>query len=130
MFKKSILCVVAISAMFFTACMPAAVSKSTIGTPIEKSKVDLIVKNETTESEILEMFGEPMNKAMVGDAVQWMYYYQDMSAETTVKAFQGGEVTAKGRQQKLDVQIKDGVVTNFVHSDGPMPTIQGAGGWK
>jgi hypothetical protein len=34
--------------------------------------------------------------------------------------------TTKERYQKLDIQIKDGVVTNFVYSDSPMPTQKGS----
>jgi outer membrane protein assembly factor BamE (lipoprotein component of BamABCDE complex) len=118
MLKKSILCLIALLAMFFSACFTP---KYVFGVPLEKEKVDLIVKNETTEAEVLEMFGEPVNKVMMGDQVQWMYVYQDANVEMGLASS-----TTKGRYQKLDIQIKDGVVTNFVYSDSPMPTQRGS----
>jgi len=123
----SIAMVFAFSALLFSACVPKAVSKTTFGVPIEKSKVDLIVKNQTTEAEILEMFGPPINKALVGEQEQWMYMYQDANSETKVL---DSETTMKGRYQKLDVFVKDGIVTNYLYSDAPMPTMQGSGGWQ
>jgi len=109
---------IALSAIFFSACFTP---KAVIGVPLDKEKVDLIVKNQTTEAEILEMFGEPVNKVMMGDQVQWMYIYQDSNVKMGLASS-----TTKGRYQKLDVQIKDGVVTNFVYGDSPMPTMKGS----
>lgn len=112
---KKISCIaVFFAATLLVSCAP----KATIGTPIDKSKIDLIVKEQTTAEEIVEMFGQPMNKVLVGEQEQWMYVFQDMK----VKGMMSTEMS--GTYQKLDVFIKDGIVVNYLHSDSPMPTMK------
>jgi hypothetical protein len=120
--------VVVFSIMFLGACTPPIKRQSTVGVPIEKAKVDLIVKNETTETEIQAMFGSPMNKVLLGDQEMWMYMYQSADSQTDITREllkTGSEITVKGIYQKLDVYIKEGIVSNYLYNDAPMPTMQG-----
>ena len=113
---------VAVLAMFLGACAPK--SQMTLGTPIDQAKVNSIVKGQTTAQETVAMFGQPMNKALVGDQEQWMYMYQDVNTKTKMTA---GTVQASGQYQKLDVMIKDGIVVNYLFNDAPFPAMHGSG---
>jgi|TergutMp193P3_1026864.scaffolds.fasta_scaffold18254_2 outer membrane protein assembly factor BamE (lipoprotein component of BamABCDE complex) len=120
MSKKIFFAVIVFLTMLFGACAPTP--KATIGTPIDKAKVDLIVKNQTSAEEIVEMFGQPMNKVLVGEQEQWMYVYQDVNSKVGFTS-----IETSGRYQKLDVFIKDGVVVNYLHNDAPLPAMKGSG---
>jgi len=112
MSKKIFFCAgIVLLAMFFGGCASTAPkgTRMTMGTPIDRTKVDSIVKNETTAEEILEMFGQPASKALAGDQEQWMWMYNDIISAGTATGTQ-----AVMLHQRLDVFIKDGIVVNYL----------------
>ncbi len=62
-----------------------------------------------------------MNKAMTDGGEIWTYMYMDTQGTTGLTSTQ-----VSGKQQKLDVMIKDGVVVNYTYNEGPI-AMQGSG---
>jgi hypothetical protein len=77
-----------------------------VGTPIEKAKVDQIVPGTTTEAKMMEMFGNPEKKEMMG-AGQMKYVYNYFYEEPR---FWTKDVMQK---TTLEVLTKDGVVVKY-----------------
>ena len=64
-----------------------------------------------------------MNKAMIDGGEIWTYMYMDAQGTTGLTTSQ-----VSGKQQILDVMIKDGVVVNYTYNEGPI-AMQGTGSW-
>ena len=106
-------------AILILGCAPK--TQSVMGSMIDPIKVEAIQKNVTTADQIVQNFGPPMNKAMVDGGETWTYMFY--SSESSTTSLTTAQVT--GRQQKLDLLIKDGIVVNYVYNDGPV-TMQGS----
>lgn len=88
-------------------------SSHTTGSPIDHSKVEQIVKEETTATEIKQWFGNPMNVAVVGEnSEKWIYTHSVTDAASTTAPF-FMSTKADNKQEILDILIKDGVVVNY-----------------
>lgn len=60
---------------------------------------------------------------MIDGSEIWTYMYMDAQGTTGLTTSQ-----VSGKQQKLDVMIKDGVVVNYTYNEGPI-AMQGTGSW-
>ena len=107
--------------IFVIGC--AQTSHSVMGTAIDPANVQAIEKNVTTADQITQKFGAPMNKAMTDGGEIWTYMYMDTQGTTGLTSTQ-----VSGKQQKLDVMIKDGIVVNYTYNEGPI-AMQGTGSW-
>jgi outer membrane protein assembly factor BamE (lipoprotein component of BamABCDE complex) len=99
--KYLMLLLVAVISLSFGCAKPYIV-----GTPIEKAKVDQIVPGTTPEAKIMEMFGNPEKKEMMG-AGQMKYVYNYYYLEPR---FWTKDVTEK---TSLEVLTKNGVVVKY-----------------
>ena len=55
-----------------------ATASFTQGVEFDTSKVSLIVKGETTKSEVLDWFGQPLSKGVSGaDGETWIYMFSE-----------------------------------------------------
>ena len=78
----------------------------TVGTPIEKAKVDQIVPGTTSEANVVEMFGQPAKKETVAPGgMKYVYNYYSEEPKVWTK-----NVVQKTR---LEVFTKDGVVQRY-----------------
>jgi hypothetical protein len=77
-----------------------------VGTPIEKSKVDMIVPGTTPESKVVEMFGQPFKKESMGagESKSVYTYYEEQPR------FWTKNVVIK---HTLEVYTKDGIVQKY-----------------
>jgi type IV pilus biogenesis protein CpaD/CtpE len=65
---------------------------------IDSTKVNQIVKGQTTTHELMVLFGEPDSKLIIAENnEQWIY---------------------KGRFKELDVILINGVVQNYIYKEG------------
>ena len=122
-FKFLLAAVVAFTALF--SCAPSIKGDQKMGVLIDTAKVSSLVKGKTTATEVTTMFGAPANKAMVQDGEIWTYSYMEFHSKGQATSLTSGASTVEGRQQKLDLNIKDGKVVNFVFNDGPLQTMTG-----
>ena len=77
------------------------------GTKIDASKRDQLVKNKTTAQEVQAMFGKPYKvEKMEGGKEKYIYYYK-------YEEYKYWNTLPKGEFQKMDVNFKDGVVTDY-----------------
>ncbi|OCG70059.1 hypothetical protein A9G43_09185 [Gilliamella sp. Occ3-1] len=85
------------------------------GTPLNKQKVNNIVEGSTTESQIINLFGEPTSsKTINSNEMQWTYNYIKKSSTSHILI---GETQYNLIERKLDVIISKGVVTWFNYDE-------------
>ena len=108
-----------VTALFVSGC-------ASTGTNFDHSKVSQIKKGETTESDLIKMFGEPENRSINSDGVvhlTWMYHESTVKAESFIPyagAFMGG---TRSKAKTLMVSLgSDGKVTSFNSSGGGSET--------
>ena len=77
----------------------------TIGTPIEKAKVDQLIPGTTPESKVVELFGQPMKTEQTAEGVKHIYSYYEESPRIIRKNIQ--------KKTTLEVLTKGGVVQKY-----------------
>ena len=109
-----------ISAFLLSLCLIAAGCTS-VGNNFDESKIQSIKKGETTEADLVKLFGEPENRAVNsegGVTMTWMYSEARVKGESFIPyagAFMGG-TRAKGKT--LTVLLAQGKVASFTYSGG------------
>jgi hypothetical protein len=107
-----------VSMLFLSGC---ATSSYSIGKDFSSEKVQEIVKGETTSEELTKMFGEPYSKTVISSTDEkWIYMYtkSESKAQSFIVTM---NVKTTSAQKTLDVLITNGVVTNFVYTEGENP---------
>ena len=95
------------------------------GNNFDESKVSQIKKGETTEAQLIQMFGEPQSRGVNSEGVttlMWMYTESSVKGESFIPyagAFVGG---SRHKQKTLNVTLLDGKVQSFSSSAGGMET--------
>ena len=80
------------------------------GTKIDGSKVEQIVKNKTTAQELEGILGKPYKVEKLGGGKEtYKYYYK-------YEEYVRWNVLPKTMEQKLDVDLLNGVVTDYAGS--------------
>ncbi len=92
------------------------------GSKILVEDVNKIVKGKTTESDLIEMFGQPFSKVVISATeTKWIYTHNAVSASAqafTMKTTSHAEMTT------LDILLKNGVVVNYAYTKSPInPTM-------
>jgi hypothetical protein len=101
-------------ALFFAGCV-------SVGNNFDESKLSGIKKNETTEAQLVQMFGEPQNRSINSESVTtltWMYSEATVKGESFIPyagAFMGGE---RSKAKTLTVMLAENKVTSFTFSGG------------
>jgi hypothetical protein len=111
----SLVAVVVVSLVVFGCIQNLPPSSS--GVDFQDENVRRIVRGETTDKEIVQMFGEPLSKT-VSSATEkhWIYKYASGNA-TVVRHFTSVETKYKGKVKTLDILFKNGIVTNFTFNE-------------
>jgi outer membrane protein assembly factor BamE (lipoprotein component of BamABCDE complex) len=96
------------------------------GQNFDESKVSQIKKGETTEADMIQMFGQPENRAVNSDGIStltWQYTESRVKGESFIPyagPFVGG---SKSAHKILTATLgPDGKVTSFSSSAGGMET--------
>ena len=107
------------------ACVLLITGCASAGTNFDESKIAQIKKGETTEAELIEMFGATQNRITNSDGATtliWSYAQSTVSGQSFIPiagAFMGGaHTTAKS----LTVTLADGKVRDYTFSGGGSET--------
>ncbi len=98
---------------------------SSTGNNFDDSKVSQIKKGETTEAQLIQMFGEPQRRGVNSEGattLMWMYTESSVKGESFIPyagPFVGG---SRHKQKTLNVTLQDGKVQSFSSSAGGMET--------
>lgn len=106
-----------------TLCCVAllAVGCASTGNNFDENKLSQIKKGETTEQELVQMFGQPQNRSVNSDGVAtltWMYAEARVKGESFIPyagMFMGGSRT---KMKSLVVTLAENKVTNYTFSGG------------
>jgi outer membrane protein assembly factor BamE (lipoprotein component of BamABCDE complex) len=96
---------------------------ASVGQNFDESKVSQIKKGETTEPELIQMFGQPQQRGVNSEGqsvLTWMYSEATVKGESFIPyagAFIGGTNT---KDKTLTVILQDGRVESFTASAGGM----------
>jgi hypothetical protein len=91
------------------------------GNNFDESKISAIKKGVTTETDLVQWFGEPQNRSVNSESIvslNWTYAEARVKAESFIPyagAFMGG---GKSKVKSLQVQIADNKVTGFTYTGG------------
>lgn len=94
---------------------------ASVGNNFDESKVSQIKKGETTENELLQMFGGPQNRSVTSEGqtiLTWMYTESSVKGESFIPyagAFVGG---TRSKSKTLNVVLQDGKVQSYAASGG------------
>ena len=107
-----------VSAALFAGC-------ASVGNNFDDSKVSQIKKGETTEAELIQIFGEPQNRNVNSEGrtvliLTWTYAESKVRGESFIPyagAFMGGHDT---KSKSLTVTLQDGKAMSFASSGGGM----------
>jgi outer membrane protein assembly factor BamE (lipoprotein component of BamABCDE complex) len=78
----------------------------TVGTPLDKAKVDQIIPGTTSEDKVVEMLGQPTKKEIVGEGqMKYVYIYYSVEPKFWVKDVE--------RKTALEVLTQNGVVQKY-----------------
>ena len=92
-------------------CTTTAIST---GGEFSTYNVDLIVKGETTAEEMVKLFGQPFQKAVI-TTNQEKWIYMEITSKARGSIFTG--FSSDTRQKMLDVLLTDDIVVNFAFSE-------------
>lgn len=82
------------------------------GRDFDSSKVPQIQIGKTTQSEILQMFGEPDSRGLVSGNIAWRYYYQRTSSTGSLSP-QEQQIKPHITEKTLNIIFKNGVVERY-----------------
>lgn len=111
---KRTLSILCSAAVFLCGC-------ASTGNNFNESKLSEIKKGETTEQELVTMFGEPQNRSVNADTqvtLSWMYAESTVKGESFIPyagAFMGG---SRSKMKTLTVTLAENKVTGFTYSGG------------
>lgn len=94
---------------------------ASVGHQFDSTKIQSITKGETTESQLVAMFGPPMTKGINSEGEEvltWMYTEAQVKGQTFVPfagAFIGG---MNSKTKTLTVSLAGGKVTKYQYSGG------------
>jgi hypothetical protein len=102
-----------------------AVSCASVGNNFDDSKISEIKKGETTEADLVKMFGEPQNRSISSEnglTLTWIYSEAKVKGESFIPyagAFMGG---TRSKMKTLSVMLADNKVSSFTYSGGGTET--------
>ena len=102
-----------------------AVSCASAGNNFDDSKISQIKKGETTEADLVKMFGEPQNRSVNSESgltLTWIYSEAKVKGESFIPyagAFMGG---TRAKSKTLSVVLADNKVASFTYTGGGAET--------
>lgn len=99
--------------IILTACAQKSFVEQ--GSVLSTEKVSKIVEGSTTQSQVLEIFGEPTTKTVINDnETQWTYKYTQKSSTRYTLI---GETQYNIIEGKLDIIVSKGIVTWYNYDE-------------
>ncbi|KPN78872.1 hypothetical protein AEA42_01150 [Shewanella sp. Sh95] len=93
-------------------------SNMNVGTNFSSEQAAKIVKNKTTDSELVALLGQPQVKTVINETdVKWIYSYTEGSASTQALTM---KTTSDFTIHTLDILLRNGIVLNFAETHTPM----------
>lgn len=98
---------------------------ASVGNNFDQTKVSQIKKGETTESQLVQMFGEPQNRTTDSEGtttLTWLYSESAVKGESFIPyagTFMGG---TRSKNKSLTVVLKDGKVQSYSSTGGGIET--------
>ncbi|MEO3879267.1 hypothetical protein [Rheinheimera fenheensis] len=109
---------VLIAVLFLSAC---ATSQFNYGKDFASANVQKIEHGKTTKQDLLNYFGEPFQKSVIGaNQEKWMYMYTAGESKAQSYVF-SMKVESTGSNKMLDILLEDGVVVNHTFTEGQNP---------
>jgi hypothetical protein len=108
-------------------CSALIVGCASTGNNFDEGKLTQIKKGETTEAQLIEIFGQPENRSVNSENVTtltWMYAEATVKGESFIPyagAFMGG---SRGKSKNLTVTLAENKVTGFTFSGSGSETRQ------
>jgi outer membrane protein assembly factor BamE (lipoprotein component of BamABCDE complex) len=102
-----------------------AISCASVGNNFDDSKISQIKKGETTEADLVKMFGEPQNRSISSESgltLTWIYSEAKVKGESFIPyagAFMGG---TRAKSKTLSVVLADNKVSSYTYSGGGTET--------
>jgi hypothetical protein len=102
-----------------------AVSCASVGNNFDDSKISQIKKGETTEADLVKLFGEPQNRSISSEnglTLTWIYSEAKVKGESFIPyagAFMGG---TRSKMKTLSVMLADNKVSSYTYSGGGTET--------
>lgn len=99
---------------------------ASVGNNFDESKIAEIKKGQTTEADLLKMFGPPENRMMNSDnglTLTWTYSEAAVKGTSFIPyagAFMGG---TKAKSKTLSAVLTNSVVASFTYSGGGTETL-------
>lgn len=101
-----------------TACASATFTQ---GREFSTDNIGKIVKGQTTDAQMLQLFGPPYSRTVLADGTEsWLYTYTLGESTAHVYLFYSS-VHTTGTQKVLNVTLNKGLVTNFSYTEGAAP---------
>ena len=116
------------SAVLILGLITSADGCMSSGTNYDQTQVSQIKKGQTTEAQLVQMFGEPTQRMTDGDGnnhLTWTFTEAQANAASYVPVvglFAGG---TNGTTKSLFVTTKNGVVTDYRSSTGTIGNARG-----
>ena len=114
-FLSCILCFVAL----------LAASCASVGNNFDESKLSQIKKGETTDADLMKLFGEPESRTMNSEnalILTWMYSEARVKGESFIPyagAFMGG---SRSKVKTLTATLTNSIVASYTYSGGGTET--------
>jgi len=95
------------------------------GNNFDDSKISQIKKGETTEADLVKLFGEPQNRSINSESgltLTWIYSEAKVKGESFIPyagAFMGG---TRSKTKTLSVILADNKVSSFTYTGGGAET--------
>ena len=102
-----------------------AMSCASAGNNFDESKISQIKKGETTEADLVGMFGAPQNRSVNSDSgltLTWIYSEARVKGESFIPyagPFLGG---TRSKSKTLSVMLADNKVTSYTYTGGGTET--------
>jgi hypothetical protein len=102
-----------------------AASCASVGNNFDDSKISDIKKGQTTEADLVKMFGDPQNRMMNSDTgltLTWIYSEAKVKGESFIPyagAFMGG---TKAKSKTLSATLTNNLVASYTFTGGGMET--------
>jgi hypothetical protein len=102
-----------------------AASCASVGNNFDDTKISDIKKGQTTEADLVKMFGDPENRTVNSDSgltLTWIYSEAKVKGESFIPyagAFMGG---TKAKNKTLSATLTNDLVASFTYSGGGTET--------
>lgn len=114
-----------IASLLVATALVFTVGCASTGNNFDDTRVSQIKKGETTESDLIRLFGDPVQRGVNSEGMTtmtWMYVEARVKGESFIPyagPFVGG---TRSKNKTLNVTLNDGKVANYNFSGGAMET--------